>query len=392
MPMHKSFPIYLDYAASTPLDPRVVKVLRETIESSALLGNAASQHYYGWSASEHIEEARSEVAMSLQADAREIIWTSGATESDNLALKGAAYFYRERGRHIITVQTEHKAVLDTCAQLEREGFEVTYLSVQSNGLLDINDLQKALRSDTILVSVMQVNNETGVIQDIKQIAEIVKNHGALFHTDAAQSIGKIALNVQEIPVDFVSLSAHKVYGPKGIGALYIRRKPRARLLSLLQGGGHEQGLRSGTLATHQIVAMGEAFKIARADFEFDQQHIRALRVQLIEGLKTIPGIIFNGDLENTVAGIVNFSCLAVEGESLLLAIQQDLAVSSGSACTTATIESSHVLRAMRVSDELAHSALRISFGRFTTAAEIEKTIEVLRREILRLRALGSAWV
>jgi cysteine desulfurase len=390
--MHKPLPLYLDYAASTPLDPRVIKVLRETLESPDLFGNASSQHYYGWRAAELIEAARLQVAMSLQADVGEIIWTSGATESNNLALKGAAYFYRERGRHIITMQTEHKAVLDTCAQLEREGFEVTYLPVQTNGLLDIHALQKALRKDTILVSVMQVNNETGVIQDIKSIAEIVKQHGALFHVDAAQSMGKVALNVQDISVDFVSLSAHKVYGPKGVGALYVRRKPRARLLALLQGGGHEQGLRSGTLPTHQIVAMGEAFKIAREDFLRDHQHIALLRKQLLEGLKTIPGIIFNGALENSVPGIVNFSCQAVEGESLLLAIQNDLAVSSGSACTTATIEPSHVLRAMKVSDELAHSSLRISYGRFTTSAEIEKTIVVLRKEIVRLRELGSAWV
>lgn len=383
--------IYLDYAATTPLDPRVSAVMCELLQAADLYGNSASGHELGWKASSKIEQARKYVANAIAADLKEIIWTSGATESDNLAIKGAAYFNQSRGKHLITLQTEHKAVLDTCQQLEREGFDITYLKPQANGLLDIDDLKNALRADTILVSIMQVNNETGVIQDIKAIADVVKSHGALFHVDAAQSIGKVSINVQEIPIDLISLSAHKAYGPKGIGALYVRKQPRVKLVPLIQGGGQEQGLRSGTLATHQIVGMGEAFKIAVSDFEKDQQHITALHQQLIKGLETIPGIIVNGDQQRSVPGIINISCEGVEGESLLLSLEPDLAISSSSACTTATIEPSHVLLAMGVSPALAHSSLRLSFGRFTTTEEIAKTIELLREQLGRLRAMSSAW-
>lgn len=383
--------IYLDYAATTPLDPRVSAVMCELLQAVDLYGNSASAHELGWKASSKIEQARKYVANAIAADLKEIIWTSGATESDNLAIKGAAYFNQSRGKHLITLQTEHKAVLDTCQQLEREGFDITYLKPQANGLLDIDDLKNALRADTILVSIMQVNNETGVIQDIKAIADVVKSHGALFHVDAAQSIGKVSINVQEIPVDLISLSAHKAYGPKGIGALYLRKQPRVKLVPLIQGGGQEQGLRSGTLATHQIVGMGEAFKIAVSDFEKDQQHITALHQQLIKGLETIPGIIVNGDQQHSVPGIINISCEGVEGESLLLSLEPDLAISSSSACTTATIEPSHVLLAMGVSPALAHSSLRLSFGRFTTTEEITKTLEFLREQLERLRAMSSAW-
>jgi cysteine desulfurase len=369
----------------------VIAVMRNALESSDLFGNSSSAHEYGWRAQEKIEEARRYVADAIHADPKEIIWTSGATESDNLALKGAAYFNQSRGKHIITLQTEHKAILDTCEQLQGEGFEITYLRPQTNGLLNLDDLKKALRTDTILVSVMHVNNETGVVQDIKMIADVVKSHGALFHVDAAQSIGKISLNVQEINADLISLSAHKVYGPKGIGALYVRRQPRVRLTPLIHGGGQEQGLRSGTLPTYQVIGMGEAFKIAKQESEKDLKHISQLYEILLKGLNNIPGIIFNADRTHCVPGIVNISCEDVEGESLLLALEPTLAVSSGSACTTATIEPSHVLLAMGVSSELAHASLRLSFGRFTTSNEIEKTIATLHEQLSRLREIGSAW-
>lgn len=389
--MQSQMPVYLDYAASTPLDPRVLAAMRLVLESPELFGNPSSTHYYGWRAQEMIEEARQQVADWLHADPKEIIWTSGATEADNLAIKGAAYFYRTKGKHIITVQTEHEAVLESCKQLEHEGFTVTYLRPTATGLLNLDNLRHALRDDTILVSVMQVNNETGVIQDLASVAEIVKSRGALLHVDAAQSAGKTTLNVQEIPADFVSLSAHKVYGPKGIGALYLRRQPRARLKPLLHGGGHEQGLRSGTLATHQIVGMGQAFKFAQEDFLRDQQHAIALNQQLRASLADIPGIIVNSQAEYCVPHILNISCKAVEGESLMLALEAELAVSSGSACTSSHLEASHVLLALGIAQELAHSSIRLSFGRFTTPDEIAHAANILREQLARLRALSIGW-
>jgi len=389
--MSSKKPLYFDYAASTPLDPRVLAAMSHILGSPEFSGNAASTHYYGWRAQEVIEEARQQVADWLHADPKEIIWTSGATEANNLAIKGAAYFYQGRGKHIVTVKTEHEAVLETCKQLEHEGFTVTYLRPTANGLLNLDNLRHALREDTILVSVMQVNNEIGVIQDLKSIAEIVKARGALLHVDAAQSAGKTLLNVQEIPADLVSLSAHKAYGPKGIGALYLRRNPRVRVRPLLQGGGHEQGLRSGTLATHQIVGMGEAFKIALAEFAEDQQHARALRQQLLAGLGDISGIILNGSLEHSVPNILNISCTEVEGESLMLALEPELAISSGSACTTAHLEASHVLTALGVAQDLAHSSFRLSFGRFTSAEDIERAVIVISEQLQRLRSLSLSW-
>ncbi|HHJ13291.1 MAG TPA: IscS subfamily cysteine desulfurase [Gammaproteobacteria bacterium] len=384
-------PIYLDYSATTPVDPRVAEKMCTYLTPDGKFGNPASRsHSFGWEADEAVEQARADVAALVNADPKEIVWTSGATESDNLAIKGAAHFYRKQGRHIVTVKTEHKAVLDSCRQLEREGFELTYLSPESNGLLDLGKLEAALRDDTTLVSVMHVNNEIGVIQDIAAIGEICRARKILFHVDAAQSAGKVPIDLKEMKVDLMSFSAHKIYGPKGIGALYVRRKPRARIEAQMHGGGHERGMRSGTLATHQIVGMGEAFRIAREEMAQENARILALRNRLYEGLKDIEEVYVNGDLEQRVAGNLNISFNFVEGESLIMALK-DLAVSSGSACTSASLEPSYVLRAIGRNDELAHSSIRFTIGRFTTEAEIDYTIELVHQKIGKLRELSPLW-
>ena len=383
------FPIYLDYSATTPVDPRVAeKMIPYLVEH---FGNPASRsHAYGWETERAVEEARAEVAALVNADPKEIIWTSGATESDNLAIKGAAQFYKGKGKHVITVKTEHKAVLDTCRELERVGFEVTYLDVLENGLIDLDVLKAAMRPDTILVSVMFVNNEIGVIQPIAEIGELCREKGVVFHVDAAQATGKVDIDLRELKVDLMSFSAHKTYGPKGIGALYVRRKPRVRLEAQMHGGGHERGLRSGTLATHQIVGMGEAFRIAREEMAAENQRIRALRDRLLEGLSGIEATYVNGDLEHRVPHNLNISFAYVEGESLIMAIK-DVAVSSGSACTSASLEPSYVLRALGRNDELAHSSIRFTIGRFTTEDEIDYTIDLLHRKIGKLRELSPLW-
>ena len=383
------FPIYLDYSATTPVDPRVAeKMIPYLVEH---FGNPASRsHAYGWETEKAVEDARAEVAALVNADPKEIIWTSGATESDNLAIKGAAQFYKGKGKHVITVKTEHKAVLDTCRELERVGFEVTYLDVLENGLIDLDVLKAAIRPDTILVSVMFVNNEIGVIQPIAEIGELCREKGVVFHVDAAQATGKVEIDLRELKVDLMSFSAHKTYGPKGIGALYVRRKPRVRLEAQMHGGGHERGLRSGTLATHQIVGMGEAFRIAREDMAVENERIRALRDRLLEGLSNIDATYVNGDLEHRVPHNLNISFAYVEGESLIMAIK-DVAVSSGSACTSASLEPSYVLRALGRDDELAHSSIRFTIGRFTTEEEIDYTIDLLHRKIGKLRELSPLW-
>ena len=383
------FPIYLDYSATTPVDPRVAeKMIPYLVEH---FGNPASRsHAYGWETEKAVEEARAEVAALVGADPKEIIWTSGATESDNLAIKGAAQFYKGKGKHLITVKTEHKAVLDTCRELERVGFEVTYLDVLENGLIDLDVLRAAIRPDTILVSVMFVNNEIGVIQPIAEIGEQCREKGVVFHVDAAQATGKVAIDLRELKVDLMSFSAHKTYGPKGIGALYVRRKPRVRLEAQMHGGGHERGLRSGTLATHQIVGMGEAFRIAREEMDAENDRIRALRDRLLAGLSSIEATYVNGDLAQRVPHNLNISFAYVEGESLIMAIK-DVAVSSGSACTSASLEPSYVLRALGRDDELAHSSIRFTIGRFTTEEEIDYTIDLLRRKIGKLRELSPLW-
>ena len=383
------FPIYLDYSATTPVDPRVAeKMIPYLVEH---FGNPASRsHAYGWETEKAVEDARAEVAALVNADPKEIIWTSGATESDNLAIKGAAQFYKGKGKHVITVKTEHKAVLDTCRELERVGFEVTYLDVLENGLIDLDVLKAAMRPDTILVSVMFVNNEIGVIQPIAEIGELCREKGVVFHVDAAQATGKVDIDLRELKVDLMSFSAHKTYGPKGIGALYVRRKPRVRLEAQMHGGGHERGLRSGTLATHQIVGMGEAFRIAREEMAAENQRIRALRDRLLEGLSGIEATYVNGDLEHRVPHNLNISFAYVEGESLIMAIK-DVAVSSGSACTSASLEPSYVLRALGRNDELAHSSIRFTIGRFTTEDEIDYTIDLLHRKIGKLRELSPLW-
>jgi len=383
------FPIYLDYSATTPVDPRVAeKMIPYLVEH---FGNPASRsHAYGWEAEKAVEEARAEVAALVNADPKEIIWTSGATESDNLAIKGAAQFYKGKGKHVITVKTEHKAVLDPCRELERQGFEVTYLDVQENGLIDLEVFKAALRADTILVSVMFVNNEIGVIQPIAEIGEICREKGIVFHVDAAQGTGKVAIDLKALKVDLMSFSAHKTYGPKGIGALYVRRKPRVRLEAQMHGGGHERGLRSGTLATHQIVGMGEAFRIAREEMVAENERIRMLRDKLLKGLTDIDATYVNGDLEQRVPHNLNISFAYVEGESLIMAIK-DVAVSSGSACTSASLEPSYVLRALGRDDELAHSSIRFTIGRFTTEEEIDYTIDLLHRKIDKLRELSPLW-
>ena len=382
-------PIYLDYSATTPVDPRVAeKMIPYLVEK---FGNPASRsHAFGWEAEAAVEEAREEVAQLLNADPKEIVWTSGATESNNLAIKGAAHFYAGKGKHLVTVKTEHKAVLDTCRELERQGFEVTYLDVQENGLLDLATLTAALRPDTILVSVMLVNNEIGVIQPIAEIGEICRARGILFHVDAAQATGKVAIDLATLKVDLMSFSAHKTYGPKGIGALYVRRKPRVRLEAQMHGGGHERGFRSGTLATHQIVGMGEAFRLARLEMGAENERVRALRDRLLKGLSGIDQVFINGDMEQRVAHNLNISFAYIEGESMLMAIK-DLAVSSGSACTSASLEPSYVLRALGREDELAHSSIRFTLGRFNTEEEIDHAIKLLHEKIGKLRELSPLW-
>ncbi|MBB5406523.1 cysteine desulfurase [Paraburkholderia sp. HC6.4b] len=382
-------PIYMDYSATTPIDPRVVEKMIPYLREQ--FGNPASRsHAYGWTAERAVEQAREQVAALVNADPREIIWTSGATESDNLALKGAAHFYKSKGKHIITVKTEHKAVLDTTRELEREGFEVTYLDVKDDGLIDLDAFKAALRPDTILVSVMSVNNEIGVIQDIEAIGEIMREKGIIFHVDAAQATGKIQIDLQKLKVDLMSFSAHKTYGPKGIGALYVRRKPRIRIEAQMHGGGHERGMRSGTLATHQIVAMGEAFRIAREEMATENERIRMLRDRLLKGLSQIEEVYVNGDMEKRVPHNLNISFNFVEGESLIMAVK-DVAVSSGSACTSASLEPSYVLRALGRNDELAHSSIRFTVGRFTTEQEIDYVINLLKSKISKLRDLSPLW-
>ena len=382
-------PIYLDYSATTPVDPRVAeKMIPYLVEK---FGNPASRsHSFGWEAEAAVEAARDQVAALVNADPKEIIWTSGATESDNLAIKGAAHFYAGKGKHLITVKTEHKAVLDTCRELERQGFEVTYLDVQENGLIDLEALKAAIRPDTILISVMFVNNEIGVIQPVAEIGEICREKGIVFHVDAAQATGKVEIDLATLKVDLMSFSAHKTYGPKGIGALYVRRKPRVRLEAQMHGGGHERGFRSGTLPTHQIVGMGEAFRIAREEMVEENKRIGALRDRLFKGLSEIEAVYVNGDLEQRVPHNLNISFAYVEGESMLMAVK-DLAVSSGSACTSASLEPSYVLRALGRNDELAHSSIRFTLGRFTTEEEIDYTVQLMRAKIGKLRELSPLW-
>ena len=383
------FPISLDYSATNPCDPRVVDAMIPWLREHH--GNPASRsHAWGWEAEEAVEKARADVAALIGADPREIVWTSGATESNNLALKGAAHFYQSKGKHLITVKTEHKAVLDTMRELERQGFEVTYLDVQADGLIDLDALRAAMRPDTILVSVMFVNNEIGVIQDIPAIGALCRERGALFHVDAAQATGKVAIDLAQLPVDLMSLASHKTYGPKGIGALYVRRKPRVRLEAQMHGGGHERGMRSGTLPTHQCVGMGEAFRIARLEMAQDLAHARALHERLVQGLQGIEQVFINGHLDKRVPHNLNISFNYVEGESLIMGIK-GLAVSSGSACTSASLEPSYVLRALGRSDELAHSSLRITIGRFTTEADIDYAIETIRQNVAKLRDLSPLW-
>jgi cysteine desulfurase len=389
--MTPHFPIYLDYGATTPVDPRVVDAMVPWLREH--FGNAASRsHAWGWEAEEAIEQARGHVAALVGADPREIVWTSGATESINLALKGAAHFYQGKGRHLITLKTEHKAVLDTMRELERQGFEVTYLDVQPDGLLDLDALRAALRPDTLLVSVLFVNNEIGVIQDIPAIGALCRERGVLLHVDAAQATGRVEIDLSQLPIDLMSMTAHKTYGPKGVGALYVRRKPRVRLEAQMHGGGHERGMRSGTLPTHQIVGMGEAFRLIRAEMHEVNAHARALQQRLLDGLKDIEQVFINGSMDpaRRVPQNLNMSFNYVEGESLMMGIK-GLAVSSGSACTSASLEPSYVLRALGRSDELAHSSLRMTIGRFTTEAEIDYAIATIRENVAKLRALSPLW-
>ena len=383
------YPIYLDYAATTPVDKRVSeKMIPYLCEK---FGNpASSSHTYGWEAEEAVQEAREHIAALINADSKEIIFTSGASESDNLAIKGTAHFYQTKGKHLITVKTEHKAVLDTMRHLEREGFEVTYLGVQENGLLDLDELKAAIRPDTILISVMWVNNEIGVIQNIPEIGKICREHKIIFHVDAAQACGKTPIDVEAANVDLLSMSAHKIYGPKGIGALYVRRKPRVRLEAQMHGGGHERGFRSGTLPTHQIVGMGEAFRLAKLELEQDTAHALKLRQIFLDGIKDIEEVYINGDLQNRVATNLNVSFNFVEGESLIMAVKE-IAVSSGSACTSASLEPSYVLRALGRNDELAHSSLRITFGRMTTEDEVKFAAELIKSQIGKLREMSPLW-
>ncbi|MDV7105307.1 IscS subfamily cysteine desulfurase [Vibrio sp. TH_r3] len=384
-------PIYFDYSATCPVDPRVAEKMIQCMTMDGNFGNPASRsHRYGWQAEEAVDTAREQIADLINADPREIVFTSGATESDNLAIKGAAHFYGKKGKHIITCKTEHKAVLDPCRQLEREGYEVTYLEPEANGLIDLNKFQDALREDTVLVSIMHVNNEIGVIQDINSIGEMCRERKIIFHVDAAQSAGKLPIDVKEMKVDLISFSAHKIYGPKGIGALYVRRKPRIRLEAQMHGGGHERGFRSGTLPTHQIVGMGEAFRIAKLEMQQDFDHALAMRERLLKALDGMDALTINGDLEQRVPHNLNISFAFVEGESLLMALK-DLAVSSGSACTSASLEPSYVLRALGLDDELAHSSVRFSFGRFTTEEEIDYAAEQIRVAVSKLRDMSPLW-
>ncbi|WP_429054488.1 IscS subfamily cysteine desulfurase [Aeromonas veronii] len=384
-------PIYLDYSATCPVDPRVAEKMMQCLTMDGLFGNPASRsHRFGWQAEEAVDLARNQVADLIGADPREIVFTSGATESNNLAIKGVAHFYASKGKHIITSKTEHKAVLDTCRQLEREGFEVTYLEPMPNGLFTIEMIENAMRDDTILVSIMHVNNEIGVVQNIAAIGDLCRSRKILLHVDAVQSVGKILVDVEALKVDLLSVSAHKVYGPKGIGALFVRRKPRVRLEAQMHGGGHERGMRSGTLPTHQIVGMGEAFRIAKEEMVSEGERILALRQRLWNGIKDIEAVYINGDLDQRVPGNLNVSFAYVEGESLIMALK-DLAVSSGSACTSASLEPSYVLRALGLNDELAHSSIRFSMGRFTTEEEIDYAVKLIRDSIGRLREMSPLW-
>ena len=384
-------PIYLDYASTTPVDPRVLEVMKNHLSLEGNFGNPASRsHSFGWKAEEAVEDARFKVASLVNCDTREIIWTSGATEADNLAIKGVAKFYKSKGNHIITSKIEHKAVLDSCRQLEREGFEVTYLEPDENGLISPDAVKNVITDRTILVSLMHINNEIGVINDIKSIGEITREKGIIFHVDAAQSTGKVKIDLVDLKVDLMSFSAHKTYGPKGIGALYVSRKPRVRLEAQIHGGGHERGMRSGTLPTHQIVGMGEAFHIANQEMELEVERIKGLRDKFWNGLKDIEEVYLNGDLEQRAAGFLNVSFNYIEGESLIMALK-DIAVSSGSACTSASLEPSYVLRALGLKDELAHSSIRFAVGRFTTDEEIDHTLDLVRDSVEKLREISPLW-
>ncbi|HEX5130627.1 MAG TPA: IscS subfamily cysteine desulfurase [Usitatibacter sp.] len=382
-------PIYLDYSATTPVDPRVAEKMIPYL--TEFFGNAASRsHAFGWKAEEAVEEARAHVAALINADPKEIVWTSGATEGNNLAIKGAAQFYKTKGKHIITQKTEHKAVLDTCRELERQGFEVTYLPVGANGLVSLEEFEKAIRPDTILASIMMVNNEIGVIQPVWQIAEICKKKGVIFHCDAVQGAGRVEIDMQKLKADLLTITAHKMYGPKGIGALYVRRKPRVRIEAQIHGGGHERGFRSGTLATHQIVGFGEAARLAKLEMATDNERIRTLRDRLLKGIQEVEEAYVNGDLESRIPHNLNVSFNFVEGESLIMAVK-DLAVSSGSACTSASLEPSYVLRALGRSDELAHSSIRFTLGRFSTEEEIDYAVDLIKKKVAKLRELSPLW-
>jgi cysteine desulfurase len=384
-------PIYFDYLSTTPVDPRVVDAMTQCLSMDGTFGNPASRsHMFGWKAEEAVENARIQVAELINADPREIVWTSGATESDNLAIKGVAHFYHKKGKHIVTSKIEHKAVLDTCRQLEREGYEVTYLDPDERGLTTPAMVEAALRDDTILVSVMHANNEIGVVNDVAGIGEVCRGRGVLYHVDAAQSAGKVTIDMETMKIDLLSMSGHKMYGPKGIGALYVRRKPRVRIESQMHGGGHERGMRSGTLPTHQIVGMGEAARVAREEMASEAIRLSALRHRFWDGIKDIPEVHINGDVEQRLPGALNVSFAFVEGESLIMALK-DLAISSGSACTSASLEPSYVLRALGLNDEMAHSSLRFSFGRFTTEDEVDHAIDQLRNAVDKLRELSPLW-
>ena len=390
-PVTVQTPIYLDYLSTTPVDPRVVEVMSACLSNEGVFGNPASRsHVFGWKAEEAVENARNQVAELINADPREIVWTSGATESDNLAIKGVAHFYHKKGKHIVTSKIEHKAVLDTCRQLEREGYEVTYLDPDEQGLTTPDMVKAALREDTILVSVMHANNEIGVVNDVAGIGEICRDAGVLLHVDAAQGAGKVALDMEAMKVDLLSMSAHKMYGPKGVGALYVRRKPRVRLEAQMHGGGHERGMRSGTLATHQLVGFGEAARIAREEMQVEADRLAALRQRFWDAISDIPEVHINGDRDQRLPGALNVSFAFVEGESLIMSLR-DLAISSGSACTSASLEPSYVLRALGLNDELAHSSLRFSFGRFTTEAEVDHAAKCVRNAVEKLRELSPLW-
>ena len=390
-PVTVNIPIYLDYLSTTPVDPRVVAAMTACMSTEGVYGNAASRsHVFGWQAEEAVENARSQVAELINADPREIVWTSGATESDNLAIKGVAHFYHKKGKHIVTSKIEHKAVLDTCRQLEREGYEVTYLDPNEQGLTTPEMVQAALREDTILASVMHANNEIGVVNDIAGIGEICRAAGVLFHVDGAQGVGKIPVDMEQMKVDLLSMSAHKMYGPKGVGALYVRRKPRVRLEAQMHGGGHERGMRSGTLATHQLVGFGEAARIAHEEIAAESAQLEALRERFWDAISDIPEVYINGDRNQRLPGALNVSFAFVEGESLIMSLR-DLAISSGSACTSASLEPSYVLRALGLNDEMAHSSLRFSFGRFTTEAEVDHAVQCVRHAVEKLRELSPLW-